>query len=193
MWIVLLQVLAGLVFGNLIEWIVHKYVLHGLGRDKSSFWSFHWHEHHSEVRKNDHVDRHYQRSLWGWHAQSKEALALVAGGVGLIPVAFVAPWTFATLVGWGVLYHRVHKWSHLDPDWARRWLPWHYDHHMALDQNQNWGVVVPWWDWVLGTRKVYLGTPREAEDRARRQAALAAKAARAAGAEPAPEPEPAAS
>lgn len=174
MW-VLAQVLLGMAAANGVEWIVHKYALHGLGRKKSSFWSFHWHEHHKECRQHDNVDPKYQRSLWGWHAQAKEAVALVGGGVLLLPVAWLSPIMYGTLLAWGVFYYAVHKRSHLDSEWARKWVPWHYDHHMALNQDANWGVTVPFWDYVLGTREVYYGTERERVDRARRQARLAAK------------------
>src|SRR5436309_2481134 len=33
------------------EWATHKYLLHGLGRDRSSRLSFHYHEHHQAVRR----------------------------------------------------------------------------------------------------------------------------------------------
>ena len=66
----------GLVAANAIEWVVHKHVLHGLGRHTDSIWSFHWHEHHRACRKNGHLDADYERPVWGQHAQGKEALAL---------------------------------------------------------------------------------------------------------------------
>lgn len=182
----MLGIPLALVTANGIEWVVHKHVLHGLGRNKASFWSFHWHEHHREARQNDHVDRFYERSVFGWHAQTKEAVALVGAGLAFLPLAPVAPVFVATLWGYGIFYHQVHKRSHTDPDWARRWVPWHYDHHMGPNQDANWGVVLPWWDHVLGTREVYYGTEREERDRARRQERLAAKAAKAAATEAVP-------
>lgn len=163
----------GIVVGNGVEWLVHKHVLHGLGRRKASFWSFHWHEHHREVRQHDHVDRFYERSVFGWHAQGKEALALVGGCVLVAPLLPVAPFFVGTLWCWAGYYHHVHRRSHTDPEWARAHLPWHYDHHMAPNQDANWCVTFPWWDHVLGTRVPYLGTERELADRARRQARLA--------------------
>lgn len=171
----------GMIVGNGIEWVVHKYVLHGLGRNKASFWSFHWHEHHGECRRNDHVDRYYGRSVLAWNAQGKEALALLAGGVCFLPLLPVAPFFVGTIWLWGANYYRVHKRSHQDPDWAREHLPWHYDHHMGPDQDCNWGVTYPWCDWVMGTRVPYLGTEKEKADRERRQARL-----REAGLRPAP-------
>ncbi len=69
----------GLVYANALEWGLHKYVLHGLGRNRDSFWAFHFHDHHRNARQHGFRDPDYERSLWGWHAQSKEALASTSG------------------------------------------------------------------------------------------------------------------
>lgn len=157
----------GLVYANAGEWVVHKYVLHGLGRKRSSFWSFHWLEHHRVSRLRHFYDPDYERSLFGWHAQSKEALALAGAAVLHIPLFPIAPF-FTGTVWYSIWnYYRKHKRAHLDPEWAREHLPWHYDHHMAPDQDANWCVTKPWFDHVMGTRKPYLGTARERQDRER--------------------------
>jgi len=52
----------------------------------------------------------------------------------------------------------MHRKSHLDVEWGKKWMPWHWDHHMGRDQNANWGVTLPLWDYALGTRvKMNLG------------------------------------
>ena len=33
----------GLLYGNVSEWAIHKYVLHEKGKNKKHFFSFHWH------------------------------------------------------------------------------------------------------------------------------------------------------
>ena len=63
---------------NASEWLVHRYILHGLGRRKDSFWAFHWHEHHKNSRRAAMRDGDYERPIVGWHAQAKEALGLAA-------------------------------------------------------------------------------------------------------------------
>lgn len=165
----------GLMVSNATEWLVHKYVLHGRGSDKQSFWAFHWHDHHRNVRRHDHVDPDYQRPLLSrWNGQSKEAIALVAATVAVAPLFPIAPFFVGTVTYCAINYYRVHKRSHLDPAWAREHLPWHYDHHMGPNQHANWCVTRPWFDRVMGTREPYLGTERErtdAEKRARRAAA----------------------
>ena len=34
---------VALAASNAGEWLIHKYWLHGLGKNKKSFWAFHWH------------------------------------------------------------------------------------------------------------------------------------------------------
>ena len=157
----------GFLAANATEWVMHKYVLHGLGANKDSFWSFHWHEHHREARRQGMTDPHYRKPLLQWHAQGKEALALAVAGVLHLPLLPVAPFYTLTMMYCGVNYYRMHKRSHQDPAWAREHLPWHFDHHMGPNQHANWCVTRPWFDHVMGTREPYVGTEREAADRAR--------------------------
>lgn len=145
----------GLAWANAFEWAFHKYMLHERGQDKRSFWSFHWHEHHRESRKHGFEDPCYRRSIWSWSPQGKEAAALAAGALVVVPLLPVAPFFTATLWYSAIKYYRVHKRSHLEPEWAKANLPWHYDHHMGKDQNANWCVTHPWFDHVMGTRKRY--------------------------------------
>ena len=55
----MLGVPLGLLYANAGEWLIHKYVLHGLGKKKKSFFSFHWSEHHRACRKHDFFDPDY--------------------------------------------------------------------------------------------------------------------------------------
>ncbi len=173
----MLGIPLGLAWASLSEWVVHRYVLHDMGKKKGSFWSFHWHEHHKNSRQRGFKDPAYERSLWEWNSQSKEALALAGSALLYVPLLPIAPFFTATVWYSIANYYRVHKKSHLDPEWAREHLPWHYDHHMGPDQNCNWGVSRPWADAWLGTRKPYAGTEREARDIARRAARKARKKA----------------
>lgn len=161
----------GLLYSNAGEWLIHKYVLHALGKSKNSFWSFHWHEHHRHVRKSeDFVDPAYHESLWEWNAHTKEIASLVGAAVAHIPLFPVAP-CFTATVWYSIWnYYHVHKKSHLDANWAREHLPWHYDHHKGPDQDANWCVTRPWFDILLGTRKPYVGTEQEKQDMERYQA-----------------------
>jgi hypothetical protein len=92
----LLGIPVAIVFSNGVEWLVHKYVLHGLGGNKSSFWSFHWHEHHKNARREGFFDPDYQRSPFGWNAQGKEVLGLFLLSLGVTPLLPFAPYVTLT-------------------------------------------------------------------------------------------------
>jgi sterol desaturase/sphingolipid hydroxylase (fatty acid hydroxylase superfamily) len=169
-------------YQNFGEWVVHKYILHGRGKKKGSFWNFHFFDHHRQARTNDMHDPDYHQSVLGWHPQGKEAVALTLGTLAVLPLFPVAPFFVTTYVICNLRYYHLHKKAHLDPEWARVHLPWHYDHHMGPNQDANWCVTNPWFDDLMGTRIPYVGTEKELKDRARRQAALAKK--QAANAEP---------
>ena len=171
---------VGLLYANAAEWLIHKHILHGLGRKKSSFWAFHWHDHHRAARRNGHRDEAYEEALRSWNPQAKEALTLAAATAAHLPLLPVAPFFTATVVYSAVNYYRKHKRSHLDPEWAREYLPWHYDHHMGPNQDANWCVTRPWFDELMGTRQRYVGTLREEKDRRRRAKRQATRAAQAA-------------
>lgn len=168
----------GLLYANAGEWLIHKYVLHGLGKKKGSFWNFHWGEHHRAARKHGFCDPAYTQPVLGAHPQGKEALALVGLVAAHLPLLPVAPFFTATVCYAAVNYYRLHKRAHLDPAWAQRHLKHHYDHHMGADQDANWCVTKPWFDHWLGTRIDYsydaLGRPqRQAEVRPRQPARAA--------------------
>jgi hypothetical protein len=169
-----------LLWANASEWITHKYLLHGVGLKKGAPFNYHFYEHHRTVRQQNGGDDGYQRSVLGWHAQGKEVLGLVAAGLFYAPLFPIAPFFVGTM--WWSLrnYHRVHKRAHMDPDWAREHLPWHYDHHMGPDQHKNWCVTKPWFDEIMGTRVPYAGTAREIADRAKRARRAATEATPAA-------------
>lgn len=151
----------GLLTANAVEWVIHKHVLHGLGKKRGRFWSFHFHEHHGNVRRHGYRDPNYQRFPLGLHAQGKEAWALIAGAAAVAPLLPVAPFFVGTLWYSAANYYRVHKKSHLDPAWAKQHLRWHFDHHMGRNPNANWCVTKPWFDYVMGTREFMAGEPHE--------------------------------
>jgi hypothetical protein len=167
----------GLALANAGEWAIHKYVLHGLARNKDSFWSFHWHDHHKNARQNELHDPDYKGSVFQWNGQGKEALALTLSAMAWLPLFPVAPFLTGTMIYSMVNYYRKHKRAHLDPEWAREHLPWHYDHHMGPNQHANWCVTHPWFDEVMGTREPYVGTEKEREDREKRERRRARAAA----------------
>ena len=152
----------GLLAGNAAEWVMHKYVLHEMGREPDSFWGFHFHEHHRLVRQNGFKDPMYdERFPLGFHAQGKESWALIGASVAVAPLFPVAPFFTATLWYCAINYYRTHKHAHDNPQWARENLQWHYDHHMGRNPGANWCISKPWFDYIMGTRVYTEGCPRE--------------------------------
>jgi len=151
------------------EWAAHRYLLHWYGRDKNSIFAFHFHVHHQKVRRSGGYDPDFEGPVWSTPTQLGEAIGLTIIGLAHAPLLPVAP--FYTLTTWYLLakYRRDHRRSHIDTEWGRTHLPWHYDHHMGVDQHKNWGVTFQWFDKLNGTREPYVGTEKELSDRRRNQ------------------------
>ncbi|HMU97801.1 MAG TPA: sterol desaturase family protein [Chitinophagales bacterium] len=165
----MLGFIPGLIFANAFEWYFHKEILHGQGKKKGNFWRFHWAVHHKTVLDENYRDSDYEKDIIeSWNPQSKEVASLAVAAVAVAPFFPIAPGFVSALWLSQYNYYRVHKKSHLDPEWGYKYLPWHYDHHMAPNQDMNWCVTFPLWDYVMGTRLVYKGTEREQLDNQRR-------------------------
>ena len=153
----------GLLASNFGEWIIHRNILHKRGKKKGHFFNFHWYDHHAVARKNGMVDPAYRVGWFGggWNSRTKEATSLIVGALPWVALFPWAPGFCAATIYSSWNYYWVHKKAHLDPEWARKHLPWHVDHHMGVDQDQNWCVTKPWFDLVFGTRVKYVGTDAE--------------------------------
>ena len=152
------QILGAWLYGHIMEWVLHKHVLHRFGTSSSHILSFHFQEHHRNSRKNEFYDSIYER--FRWDAGGKELLALWLLNIAHLPLITVAPWFVMTNMISSFHYHRIHKRAHLDPEWAKAHVPWHYDHHMGKNQHANWGVRSDVIDRVMGTRIVYTTVER---------------------------------
>mgnify|MGYP000057566873 CR=1 FL=1 len=152
--------LAGLVVANGFEWVAHKYILHGTHRSGKPRYSpvpdsmkSHW-EHHREVRKTDFHDHGYVEGISNWRTKNEiVSLAVVAGAASLIFYPISKGMVAASLYS-ACNYYYIHRRAHLEPDWAMKKIPWHYDHHMNSNQDANWCVTKPWFDYLLGTRVI---------------------------------------
>lgn len=140
------QLALGLLIGNLLEWIVHKYFLHNLGKKKASLFSFHWGVHHRQARKNKFLDA---------KVSSREIVGIALLCLISSPILFVSPWTYTGMLVHAMLYLVIHNYAHRNPDWCFKYLRWHYDHHMGKDQDKNWCVVHPLADYIFRTRRKY--------------------------------------
>jgi len=80
-------------------------------------------------------------------------LAVVAGAASLIFYPISKGMVAASLYS-ACNYYYIHRRAHLEPDWAMKKIPWHYDHHMNSNQDANWCVTKPWFDYLMGTRVI---------------------------------------
>ncbi|WHP04782.1 sterol desaturase family protein [Acinetobacter corruptisaponis] len=159
---------AGLVIANGYEWFAHKYLLHGVHRKGKPRFSptpkqmeSHW-AHHREVRKQGFSDDCYVEGLDNWRTRNElMSLAVAAGVLSVVFYPFSKGMALAAIYSAGNYYY-VHRRAHLEPDWAKRTIPWHYDHHMNSNQDANWCVTRPWFDYIMGTRVVSSADLKEA-------------------------------
>jgi hypothetical protein len=148
--------ILGLLYANVGEWLVHKYILHGLGKDRHSFWAYHWYEHHAICGKNSMLDPGYQSiHLTKWNAQTKELSVLTGIALLHVPLLILFPVFTAALYASLMIYYYKHRKAHLNPAWAKHHLPWHYDHHLGGHCSANWCITWPWFDYLMGTRVKY--------------------------------------
>lgn len=147
------QFILGLLYANAGEWLIHKYILHAMGRNKNSFWAYHLYEHHAISAQNGMLDSGYQNlNLKTWNTQSKELVVLACFVLLHVPLLYLVP-SFTWAVYFSLaLYYICHRKAHLDPVWAKHYLRWHYDHHLDKNSSGNWCVTWPLFDYILGTR-----------------------------------------
>ena len=152
--------LLGLVFANGFEWVAHKYILHGTHRTGKPRFSpvprsmkSHW-AHHREVRTEHFHDEGYVEGISNWRTKNEiVSLVIVAGAASLVFYPISKGMVVAALYSAGNYYY-IHRRAHLEPEWAKKKIPWHYDHHMNANQDANWCVTKPWFDYLLGTRVI---------------------------------------
>lgn len=160
--------LVGLVVANGFEWFAHKYVLHGMPRKGQARFSpvpksmkSHW-EHHKVIHKQHFYDHAYVEGLKNWRTRN-ELMSLGVVAVVFGAGSFKLSKGFTAAVAYSAVnYFYVHRRAHLQPNWGKKALPWHYDHHMNANQDANWCVTKPWFDYIMGTRVVSSADLKEA-------------------------------
>jgi sterol desaturase/sphingolipid hydroxylase (fatty acid hydroxylase superfamily) len=135
--------LLGLFYGNLLEYFIHRYVFHKLGRKKDSLFAYHLRGHHVLSKKQNFVD------LTESKIESIGLLLLIIVHVPLFFIVFPV-WLGVTL--YALAFKYLHGWQHKHPAITKKFMKWHWDHHMS-NPNENYGVVASWSDHLFGTRK----------------------------------------
>ena len=140
------QLAIGWLYGHIFEYVAHKHILHNKRKFKKVFRN-HFKTHHNASRKNNMYDTNYNRLV----SSKFEIVSLLSILILHFPVVFILPY-FYVMIAWSVVsYYFLHRLSHLNVEWGKKWLPWHYEHHMGKDQHINWGVRLPIVDKILNT------------------------------------------
>lgn len=127
----LVALVAGLFVWSLAEYLVHRFVLHGVCP------RFHVIHHHDPLDGNG----------------VPYILAVPAGLAGILVGLHFWAWPGAAF-GLGLFagylaYVTVHEGMHHHPDWLPANNRRHDEHHRFW--RCNYGVTTPLWDWVFGT------------------------------------------
>ncbi|WP_303290451.1 sterol desaturase family protein [Marinobacter sp. SS5-14b] len=148
-----------LIFANGFEWYAHKYILHGTPRPGQPRYSpipksmkSHW-QHHKIVRTTDYQDEGYEEGLDNWRTRDEVTSLLKLTAITSLAMPVAPFFTLGTYYA-AARYFYVHRRSHLEPEWGKKTIPWHYDHHMNTNQDANWCVTRPWFDYIMGTRVI---------------------------------------
>ena len=115
-----------------------------------SRFKFHW-KHPGIARKNDNLDPDYKLKVF--HNETYITLAAI---ILHTPLVFVYPPFALTAIAYAAAYMVLHRMSHTYVDFFKKWMPWHYEHHMGKNQNANWCVLFPMMDYIMGTRERWL-------------------------------------
>lgn len=139
---------------NGFEWYAHKVWLHEYPSKHRNSPFFTHIRHHKRARTQGFQDEGYAESMFENQEMFNEKAALI--GLATVSTVALPVAPFFTLGLWYSAwnYWSVHSKCHLDPDYAKNRIPWHYDHHMNASQDANWCVTRPWFDYIMGTRVI---------------------------------------
>ncbi len=135
--------ILGIIYASFLEWWVHKELFHKHGRKKNSMFAYHLRDHHKVARKNDYVDN--RRSL-------REFFGLLFLVLVHLPIALISVGFYTATLAYSIAFYILHQYSHTNPEWAKKYQPWHWKHHME-NPKKNWNVVLPIADKIMKTDK----------------------------------------
>jgi len=133
---VVVQILAAWAYSHLLEYFLHQ-ILHDF-KHAPFLFKHHFSRHHKISRKNDMKDASYNKIF---DTSSLFEIGSIFFGLILhLPFLFFFPFFYAVLVFSAIQYYAMHRKSHINIEWGKKYMPWHYKHHMGKDQHKNWGV-----------------------------------------------------
>lgn len=136
----LILVVSGLLGWSLMEYAVHRFVLHGIAPFR------HWHA------------RHHERPTALIYTPSALSATSIATFV-FLPVWLLCNWQRACALTLGVstgylvytiTHHAIHH-GCTRSAWLKQRQLWHGRHHRSIDHPARYGVTTAFWDYIFGT------------------------------------------
>ena len=94
------------------------------------------------------IDNDYFNSLFG----GGEVLFAIFIAILHLPLLLCLKYFYITFVCYLILYLIVHRLSHTNIIFAKKYVPWHYIHH-CINAKKNFGIIHPFIDIIFGTYK----------------------------------------
>ena len=143
------QIFCAWFYSHVLEYYLHK-VMHNY-KKFPFFFKHHFSGHHkisrnNEMRDDSYINIYTKSSLF-------EVLSLLAGALIHLPLVFFFPYAYITLLLCVGQYYWLHRKAHIDVEWGKKNMPWHYKHHMSKDQHKNWGVRSDMIDKIMKTNQ----------------------------------------
>ena len=160
MFSIVLQVAIAWAYSHVLEYCLHRWLLHN--RKRKQWFKNHFGDHHRIARKNMMLDSKAHDSIQ--IAGDPEIKGLLALALLHAPVVILWPFAYAMLIVASCTYFLVHRRAHQDFRWARSSKDTVEFPYLGKDQNVNWGVRLPWVDWIMGTRVPWKGEQREEQE-----------------------------
>ena len=110
----------GLFYGNLLEYVIHRYVFHKWGRKKGSIWSYHLRGHHRLAKKQGFVDL---------TESPVETVGLIALLIIHAPLWLVSIPMLTGVYLYAIAFSFIHGWMHKHPEISQKWFKWHWESH----------------------------------------------------------------
>lgn len=137
----MIQILIFFIYMSFLEWSLHRWPLHNINGP----FKTHILDHH-RLSAKDMIDSDYFSRFAGENE--------LMGGIFLciihFPIFFITKIGYLTIICYMFTYFYIHRKSHLDKIWAKKWIPWHYVHH-CVNAKKNFGIIHPLFDIIFGT------------------------------------------